>query len=473
MQLLYVDDDSALRESLSNGLNFAGIQCNSLDYVSWLQASSGTKDDVVAVLLGRCDHPIDINQLLEQRLPKKLPLIAVGSWAYRDTINEDVLQRFVGDIDANAGLAEIMQQLHLAQLFSHLSLQSDDAAQLMGTFSDLAGKSSAMNDIRSLMAQVASRDVSVMISGESGTGKEVVANCLHKVSDRAGGPFVPINCGAIPAELLESELFGHEKGAFTGAVSSRAGRFELANGGTLFLDEIGDMPLTMQVKLLRVLQEKCFERIGGTKTIDCDVRIIAASHKDLEAMIEAGEFREDLYYRLNVFPITMPALRDRLEDLPVLCELFIQRAEAQGFGRIRILPAVLESLCQYPWSGNVRELANLIERLTIMHPDSVIGIQELPEKFRFVSESEADLLMQQRFEADASERVSAEENVISGAGLPEAGMDMKAYLEGIEQTLIEQALDSTNNVVARAADKLQIRRTTLVEKMRKYGIQRK
>ncbi len=473
MRLLYVDDDSTTRARIGNGLTFAGVRCDSLDYVSWLKASDDATVKVDAVLLGRCDHPINIDQLLEQRFTDKVPFMTVGGWSYKDAVSDTLQQRFVGDIAASATLADITQQLHLAQVFSHLSQQPGGAVKLTECFVDLVGNSSAMNDVRSLMAQVASRDVSVMISGESGTGKEVVANCLHKVSDRADGPFVPINCGAIPSELLESELFGHEKGAFTGAISSRAGRFELANGGTLFLDEIGDMPLAMQVKLLRVLQEKCFERIGGAKTIDCDVRIIAASHKNLEAMIADGEFREDLYYRLNVFPIVMPALRDRLEDLPVLCELFIRRAEEQGFGRIRIIPAVLESLHQHPWSGNVRELANLIERLTIMHPDSVIGVQELPEKFRYISENDADALIKQRFEMVASENSSVEGSSLLNDGLPEDGMDMKAYLENIEQGLIEQALDSTNNVVARAADKLQIRRTTLVEKMRKYGIQRK
>ncbi|WP_458576138.1 sigma-54 interaction domain-containing protein [Aliamphritea spongicola] len=330
-----------------------------------------------------------------------------------------------------------------------------------------------MNDVRSLMAQVAGRDVSVLINGESGTGKEVVANCLHKASSRAAGPFVPLNCGAIPSELLESELFGHEKGAFTGAVSSRPGRFELADGGTLFLDEIGDMPLNMQVKLLRVIQEKCFERVGGTKTIDCDVRIIAATHKNLEEMIDEGKFREDLYYRLNVFPIAMPALRERTEDIPTLTELFVRRAEADGFGRIKVMPAVIRSLQQHPWSGNVRELANLIERLTIMHPDSIISISELPEKFRYLEEDAGDISLKAQLHLDV-DQAQAEASDAPGAHvLPEEGIDMKAYLEGIEQVLIEQALDTTNNVVARAADKLQIRRTTLVEKMRKYGIQRK
>jgi sigma-54 specific flagellar transcriptional regulator A len=315
------------------------------------------------------------------------------------------------------------------------------------------------------MGQVADKDVSVLITGQSGTGKEVVARNLHYNSHRRDAPFVPVNCGAIPAELLESELFGHEKGAFTGAITARSGRFELAEGGTLFLDEIGDMPLNMQVKILRVLQEKTYERVGGTKTIPTDVRIIAATHKDLESMIEEGTFREDLYYRLNVFPIEMPALKDREEDIPLLINELISRMETEKRGSIRFNSAAILSLCRHEWPGNVRELANLVERLAIMHPYDVIGVKELPQKYRHV-EVEDEFLESE----DTATQVRGLAGVDSPALLPINGIDLKEYLASLEKSLIRQALDESSGVVARAAERLRIRRTTLVEKVRKYDL---
>jgi sigma-54 dependent transcriptional regulator, flagellar regulatory protein len=317
-----------------------------------------------------------------------------------------------------------------------------------------------------MMNQVADTDVTVLISGESGTGKEVVARNLHYHSPRRDKPFVPVNCGAIPGELLESELFGHEKGAFTGAINSRAGRFELAEGGTLFLDEIGDMPLHMQVKILRVLQEKTFERVGGNKTFHTDVRIIAATHRNLDDMIASGEFREDLYYRLNVFPIEMPSLKSRAEDIPLLINELVNRLENEQRGSIRFNSAAILSLCRHPWPGNVRELANLVERMAIMHPFGVVGVQDLPLKYRHV-EVEDDL----EFDTTPANLPSVV-RMTDTALLPEDGIDLKEYITGLEQSLIQQALDDSGGVVARAAERLMIRRTTLVEKMRKYGMQR-
>ena len=245
-----------------------------------------------------------------------------------------------------------------------------------------SGTSRPMRAVHRLIEQVAPFDTNVLILGESGTGKEMVARHIHELSGRAGHPFVPVNCGAIPADLLESELFGHEKGAFTGALSTRMGRFEFAEGGTLFLDEIGDMSLQMQVKLLRVLQERTFERVGSNKTIRCNVRIIAATHRDLDAAISGGRFREDLYYRLNVFPLQMPPLRERLEDLPVLIEHLVQR-QGQIAGRhVRLDKDAMNCLARNPWPGNVRELANLLERLAILFPEQTITAADLPERYR-------------------------------------------------------------------------------------------
>jgi sigma-54 specific flagellar transcriptional regulator A len=336
-------------------------------------------------------------------------------------------------------------------------------------FRSLVGTSRELQKVREMIGQVADKDVTVLITGESGTGKEVVARTLHYNSSRRDQPFVPVNCGAIPRELLESELFGHEKGAFTGAVTSRAGRFEMAQGGTLFLDEIGDMPLDMQVKILRVLQERSYERVGGNKTLQADVRIVAATHKNLEEMIEDGGFREDLYYRLNVFPIEMPALRERVEDIPLLLNELVTRMENEKRGSIRFNSAAIMSLCRHEWAGNVRELANLVERMAILHPYGVVGVQELPKKFRHVESGDEDIVLPEET-ADGMPTVA---NVDNTALLPVNGIDLKEYLTNLERSLIQQALDDSCGVVARAAEKLKIRRTTLVEKMRKYDLQRK
>ncbi len=344
----------------------------------------------------------------------------------------------------------------------------------------LKGKSQAIADIRKLIDQVAESDATVLILGESGTGKEVVARALHDASFRKDKPFVPINCGAIPGELLESELFGHEKGAFTGALTTRQGRFEMAEGGTLFLDEIGDMPMAMQVKLLRVLQERTFERVGSNKTIHCDVRVIAATHRYLEDEIKENRFREDLFYRLNVFPIEIPALKDRAEDIPLLVNDLVARMEASNRGSVRLTNAALAVLMQHEWPGNVRELANLIERLAIINPKGLVEAADLPEKFQQYKVS-------QEINIDDAEAVNAYEDDESSekievlgafegmpaalAQLPTQGIDLKEYLNVLEVDLIRQALNESSGVVAHAAKRLNMRRTTLVEKLRKYDLQ--
>lgn len=322
------------------------------------------------------------------------------------------------------------------------------------------GNSSAMQALNDLVDRVAPCDSSVLVLGESGTGKELVARTLHERSPRAGKPFVAINCGAIPPDLLESELFGHEKGAFTGAVATRKGRFEQAEGGTLFLDEIGDMSLPMQVKLLRVLQERSFERVGGTQTQQCDVRIVAATHRNLEKMVAEGRFREDLYYRLNVFPIDMPPLRDRREDLPELIREFGKRLGMRGFGCVRFSDGAVSALREYPWPGNVRELGNLVERMAILCGSRMIQASDLPARYRA---AEAELERVQAMEADHVTRAEAQ-------ALTDTGVDLREHLARIEIGMIEQALSLSDGVVARAAKLLHLQRTTLVEKLRKYGL---
>ncbi len=371
------------------------------------------------------------------------------------------------------------------------------------------GTSAAIREIISLIRQVADHDSTVLILGESGTGKEVAARAVHDLSPRRQRPFVAVNCGAIPAELLESELFGHEKGAFTGAVSARKGRFEIAEGGTLFLDEIGDMSPTMQVKLLRVLQERVFERVGNHVSMRCNVRIIAATHRNLEESMARGTFREDLFHRLNVFPIEMPALRARLEDLPLLVRDFTSQNVAEGRGLVQLSLRALAALALCRWPGNVRELANLIERLSIITSGRTADIADLPAKYRpadwsaqwvvppFASEIAAlDTTVAERilldsdalpdgtkllpFDEDAVE-CDEEDCVHTGhlaeaaapeslAALPEEGLDLRAHLLDIERKLVSQALARSGGVVAHAARLLGLRRTTLVEKLRKLGM---
>jgi sigma-54 specific flagellar transcriptional regulator A len=358
---------------------------------------------------------------------------------------------------------------------------SSGESQSSMLFRSLIGISHSIAKVRQQIEQVADSGANVLILGDSGTGKEVVARNLHYHSDRRDKPFVPINCGAIPAELLESELFGHEKGAFTGAISARQGRFELANGGTLFLDEIGDIPLAMQVKLLRVIQERVFERVGSNKSIEANVRIIAATHRNLETEIEEARFREDLFYRLNVFPIDMPSLAERVEDIPLLLEELIVRMENNKRGSVRLTPAAVTALQQYHWPGNVRELSNLAERLLIMFPNDIVDVHDLPQRYRENINCNEIVKPYPKLAANgntanltAVEHIGLHitEKTVDEDILPAEGLDLKAHLLNLESSLIKQALNEANGVVAHAAQRLNMRRTTLVEKMRKYGLHR-
>ncbi len=323
----------------------------------------------------------------------------------------------------------------------------------------MEGHGPAINRVKSMIEKVAPTEASVLILGESGTGKELVARALHRMSARAEQPFIPVNCGAIPKELLESELFGHEKGAFTGAISNRIGRFELANEGTLFLDEIGDMDFNMQVKLLRVLQEKTFERVGSNKSQKTDVRIIAATHRNLEEAIANGNFREDLYYRLNVFPIDMPPLRDRCEDIPALASSMINRLGNER-GVFSLHSSALNAMMRYDWPGNVRELNNLVERLRILYPGKEVRAKDLPEAFT------------QNISSEKQDEIPRLIEVRPEVSLSSHDFHLKEHLQKIELDFIKQALKESHGVVAQAAKRLNLRRTTLVEKMRKYHLER-
>ena len=339
------------------------------------------------------------------------------------------------------------------QAIEHGRLKSENRTlhrqlQARHKFENIIGKSDSLGRTLSIVERVANTESTVLITGESGTGKELFARALHYNSGRAERPLVTVNCGAIPEELLESELFGHVKGAFTNAVSHREGRFALAHGGTIFLDEIGDMSPSLQVKLLRVLQERTFEPVGSSKTQKVDVRVIAATHRDLPGMIETGEFREDLFYRLNVLPVEIPSLRDRIEDLPLLVHHFLDIARQDRGCRVDgVSDEAMQRLMDYHWPGNVRELENLIERLTVLVGEGDIETEDLPAQVR----------------AEPTTQTLAPR-------VPSTGLDFNAVVARLETELIEQALDHTHWNKNRAAGLLGLNRTTLIEKIKKRGI---
>ncbi|MFM4950792.1 sigma-54 dependent transcriptional regulator [Aeromonas dhakensis] len=466
MGVLIVDADAQRRQQLGTVLSFMGIPWQEVaegDLEVAIESSGPLQGVLTGALNGR-----PLGELLTG-----FPRVPFLSLVEADFPNSN----FIGVAESPFTYESLTRHLHFCQAFVslHPRQQTDDKGQALLRL--LVGKGKGIQEVRRLISQVAETDANVLILGESGTGKEVVARAIHELSARSAGPFVPINCGAIPAELLESELFGHEKGAFTGAIAARRGRFELAQGGTLFLDEIGDMPLPMQVKLLRVLQERMFDRVGGGKPIQADVRIIAATHRDLEAMIRTQVFREDLYYRLNVFPIETPPLRDRADDIPLLLQELLNRHAELHQGMIRLTQRAMESLMQYPWPGNVRELSNLLERLLILYPQQIVDVADLPSRYRLLPCEPRDERLTEMDERDALAAVFQDPPELDlpasharAMQLPEEGVNLKEMLADLEVELIRQALESQDGVVARAADLLGMRRTTLVEKMKKYGM---
>ncbi|MFZ0468790.1 MAG: sigma-54 dependent transcriptional regulator [Thiogranum sp.] len=469
-KVLIIEADTERGRELESVLRFINYEpVLTTDCGDW-KSSIDDVQDVLAVLVGSCKTDKVLQKLLKEvhELDEHLPIFLLAEKNKELTVAIEPASCILGRVELPAHYTQLTSALHQAEVYRET--QADGSQQRpVDLFRSLVGTSRAVQMVRKLIQQVANSEANVLILGESGTGKEVVARNLHYYSNRRDKAFVPVNCGAIPGDLLESELFGHEKGAFTGAISARQGRFELAEHGTLFLDEIGDMSLNMQVKLLRVLQERTFERVGSNKSIEADVRIIAATHRDLEEAITDGKFREDLFYRLNVFPIEMPPLRDRVEDVPLLVNELIRRIEHEKRGSVRLTQGAILALCQYNWPGNVRELANLVERMAILYPFGVVDIGDLPEKFQTdtiapetarLSEEILTSTQPMQYQLEAEPR------------LPRGGLDLKEHLSNLEVGFIKQALDDANGVVAQAAKRLGMRRTTLVEKLRKYGLQR-
>lgn len=408
-------------------------------------------EDCQAVVVGELDASDPLQGLLTELMsgPLELPVL------YRRS--DSTISEIVGSCD-NGHAWPLEEPVRRTELSRLLKRAQRYRAMLPKRRRRISGQSASVKAVREAIEQVAEHDTNVLIGGESGTGKELVARAIHDLSERTNAPFVPLNCGAIQPELLESELFGHEKGAFTGAVAERKGRIELAGEGTLFLDEIGDMSLPMQVKLLRVLQEREFRPVGSTRSVKVRCRFVAATHRDLADASEKGTFRRDLYYRLNVFPIKMPPLRKRAEDLPVLLEELMVQQNAEGELRPRLSARALDALTRYPWPGNVRELSNLVERLAILNPTGLIDLEDLPEKYRVAASVKAEPSRPSYAEfRDATDTLGD-------------GVDLREVLIGVETRLIQQALTQSGGTVAKAARLLKLQRTTLVEKIKKYRL---
>ncbi|MBI5178567.1 MAG: sigma 54-interacting transcriptional regulator [Nitrospinae bacterium] len=340
-------------------------------------------------------------------------------------------------------------------------------------FSNIIGQSTKLKDIFNVITRLADTDSTVLVLGESGTGKELFARAIHWHSPRRDRNFVTVNCGAIPEELLESELFGHEKGSFTGAIRTRIGKFEMAHEGTIFLDEIGDMSPTLQVKLLRILQQQEFERVGSNQVIKTNVRVLAATNQNLEKAIKEKRFREDLFYRLNVIPLKLPPLRDRKDDLPLLIDHFMKRFNKSKNRNITgVLPEAMALMQEYDWPGNVRELENICERMAVIKGEGVIEVDDLPMQFR--SDSSAEEMLYQDMLLVGAQEAELETPAQKGPvmEIPETGINLKEVVEEYEMALILQALEKCNWVKNKAATLLGLNRTTLVEKLKKKGITR-
>ena len=452
--ILVVDDEEAIRSSLTRLLQREGYHVDTA--ASPPEAVEMGQTSEYGLVLTDAKMPggsgLDLIQEIKRVSPRCVFIVMTGY----GTIEMAVRAMKVGAFDfitkpyeVERVLVAVKNGFECRRLLTENESLRKAVRQQYG-LDNLVGSSPVLQELHRLISKVADTDSTVLILGESGTGKELVARALHHLNLTRTGPFVPVNCGAIPENLLESELFGHEKGAFTGAVGSRPGRFELANRGTLFLDEVGELSPALQVKLLRVLQERSFERVGGNKTIHVDVRVIAATNRDLEQAVEERRFREDLFYRLNVIPIIVPPLRARLEDIPVLTQHFLDRMNpAKGTSVTGVAAEAMGKMTQYRWPGNIRELENLIERLVVLKKSGLVTLEDLPERLLASKESpqrDQDILF------------------------PPGGIDLPGVLEDFENQLIVKALDLSNGVKSHAAQLLGLNRTTLVEKMKKKGM---
>ncbi len=469
-QILVADDDAAIRTVLNRALSRVGYEVRATSNAAtlWRWVSQGEGDLVITDVIMPDENAFDLLPRI-RRVRPDLPVVVMSAQNTFMTAvkasERGAYEYLPKPFDLNELLSIVGRALAAPRAKAEPSPPED------GEEIPLVGRSPAMQEIYRVLARLMQTDLTVMISGESGTGKELVARALHDYGKRSRGPFVAINMAAIPRELIEAELFGHEKGAFTGAQGRASGRFEQAEGGTLFLDEIGDMPMEAQTRLLRVLQQGEYMTVGGRTPIKADVRIVAATNKDLRQAISQGLFREDLYYRLNVVPLRLPPLRERSADVPDLVHHFLSRAEKEGLARKELEPGALERLRRHHWPGNVRELENLIRRLTALYPQETIG--EAAIEAELASAETAEVAPDEG--GDDSLAASVERHMTAyfngfGDALPPPGLYHRVLRE-VEQPLIGLALAATRGNQIRAAELLGLNRNTLRKKVRDLGIQ--
>ncbi len=454
-RVLILDDESTLRTALFRLLDRKGFQVITAQRIDEARTFLNPEKpfDLAIIDMNLPDgNGLEFMTEFKKIYPQTQVIVLTG-FATIDSAVEATQKGAYHFLTKPFNVEELMSLIDKALTHKNLVQENRQLRTELGTkyqFDQIIGESDPIKHCLSLVELVAHTDSTVLITGESGTGKELIARAIHYNSPRAKNPFIAINCGAIPSELLESELFGHVKGSFTGAISNRIGRFEMADEGTLFLDEIGDLEPSLQVKILRALQERVFESVGGTKSIQMNVRVIAATNLDLDKAVKDGRFREDLYYRLNVIPIQLPALRERKSDIPLLLNHFMNQFNKN---KTRILNGFsaesLVCLTHYAWPGNIRELENLIERLSILKGQGTVEICDLPTKYK-------------------SNVASYTETGI--VEIPDAGLDFNSAVDQFENALIMRALEKTGWNKNQAAILLRLNRTTLVEKMKKKGL---
>lgn len=453
-RILVVDDEEVNREFLLQVLTDQGFDVTTAP--DGPEALEHVKEEFFHIVLSDLKMPLmdglELLRKIKEVSPPTVGIIFTG-YASIETAVEAIKAGAYDYVTKPFRVKEVEMVLQRALDFQRLNYENINLRKQLKAkykFENIISSHDKMQTIFELVEKVSDSDSTILIYGESGTGKELIARAIHYNSYRQHKPLVPINCGAIPGDLLESELFGYEKGAFTGATSSRMGRFELANGGTVFLDEIGEMSPALQVKILRVLQEREFERVGGTRTIKVDVRIIAATNKNLDVMVTENQFREDLYYRLNVIPIHLPPLRERRSDIPLLVASFIDRFNAEKKRQIEgISPDAIEMLMRHHWPGNVRELENLVERITILKGSGMIIPADLPDTLSHTRQN----------------------GIVPDVDIPNGGLDFDNAVQAFERQLLTKALQRTQGVKSKAAQLLQMNRTTLVEKVKKLRLE--
>ena len=467
-QILVADDDRAIRTVLSQALARDGhnVRATGTAAQLWQWVEDGQGDLVITDVVMPDGSGLD----LLPRIRKQRPGLRIIVMSAQNTLLTAVKATERGAFDYLPKPFDLRELISLVN--RAISTPPDGAGQPSGPEEEalpLIGRSPAMQEIYRVLARLMGTDLTVMIYGESGTGKELVARALHNYGKRRNGPFVPVNMAAIPRELIESELFGHEKGAFTGATARFEGRFEQAAGGTLFLDEIGDMPLEAQTRLLRVLQDGTYTTVGGRTPLEADVRIVAATHRDLRQMVRQGLFREDLFYRLNVVPIRLPPLRERSEDIPELTRHFLKLCQAQGLPVKRLTAEAVERLKLYRWPGNVRELENMVRRLSALYSQESLGV-DVVEAELAEAPSEPNAVPAGESLSAAIERHLRDYFGAHDSGLPAAGL-YDRILRELERPLIEVSLAATRGNQLKAAHLLGLNRNTLRKKIKELDIQ--